>query len=164
MKLIILSVNFPRRFPHCPFIAEHQTGKLWIPIWKSLGLTRLGIDPEFIVPEAHALSLGCISLKGAGAIALLTSLFIKKDPMLPSEWNIPGLLWWLLKFMTTLFSKISRYSTVLSTAPSDWYASVKILTIRSKQRVNDSLNASRLQILCEGFDSQLEPNAFFLYA
>ena len=34
---------------HCPFNAEHQVRKQWIPVFLVFGLTRLGIEPESTV-------------------------------------------------------------------------------------------------------------------
>ena len=45
-----------RRLHTVPLIAEHQAGKLWIPIFIVFGLTRPGIEPESTTSVADALS------------------------------------------------------------------------------------------------------------
>ena len=46
--------NLPACSRHCPFNAEHQTGKVNAN-FEVIGLTRLGIKPESTAPEADAL-------------------------------------------------------------------------------------------------------------
>jgi len=40
-----VNLQLPACFSHYPFNAERQAGKLWIPIFKFLVLTRLWIEP-----------------------------------------------------------------------------------------------------------------------
>ena len=49
-----LQVNLPACSPHCPLNAERQAGKLRVPIFKVIGLTRLGIKPTSTAPEVDA--------------------------------------------------------------------------------------------------------------
>ena len=49
-------VNLPACSSHCSFNAERQAGEAVNTNFKVIGLTRLGIKPKSIAPEANALT------------------------------------------------------------------------------------------------------------
>ena len=51
-------VNLPVCSPRCSFNAQLQAGKVWIPVLKVIGLTRLVIKSERAAPDVDAYPLG----------------------------------------------------------------------------------------------------------
>ena len=63
-----------------PLIADHQAGKLWIPIFVEFGLTRSGIEPVGTVSVADALSTWPL-------IGFIGKISIIMEPEKRTEWN-----------------------------------------------------------------------------